>query len=213
MREFFVSTTLSPDPEYKSVAGQLPLAQYKDNAGRNLRVNSALSLDLIKVLVAAKPGSTSFSSIVTQLKASVHGLVGSNDDVINDAIGVELMNLLVQNVIKLSLDEVIVVPLSAKPVAYRLARVQAELGQNWATNLLHQPVGISPAHAAVLELLDGSRDHAALQAELLTRLKDGRLNANRGQERITAEAELTLLAGHFCKQALNDLRQLMVLTA
>ena len=213
MREFSVSTTLFVDPEFKGVEGQLPLAQYKDNFGRSLGVNGALSLELIKVLVAAKPGSISFGSIVTQLKASVQGLAANTDEAINDAIGMELMNLLVQNVIKLSLDEIIAVPLSAKPVAYALARAQAELGQNWATNLLHQPVGISPAHAAVLALLDGTRDHAALQAELLTRLKDGRLTANRGQERITAEAELTQLAGQFCQQALNDLRQLMVLKA
>ncbi len=213
MREFSVSTTLFVDPEFKGVEGQLPLAQYKDNFGRSLGVNGALSLELIKVLVTAKPGSISFGSIVTQLKASVQGLAANTDEAINDAIGMELMNLLVQNVIKLSLDEIIAVPLSAKPVAYALARAQAELGQNWATNLLHQPVGISPAHAAVLALLDGTRDHAALQAELLTRLKDGRLTANRGQERITAEVELTQLAGQFCQQALNDLRQLMVLKA
>jgi methyltransferase-like protein len=62
-------------------------------------------------------------------------------------------------------------------------------------------------------LLDGTRDHAALQAELLARLKDGRLTANRGQERITNEAELAQLSSQFCTQALNDLRQLMVLQA
>jgi hypothetical protein len=50
-----------------------------------------------------------------------------------------------------------------------------------------------------------------LQAELLAQLKDGRLTANRGQERISAEAELIQLSGQFCTQALNDLRQLMVL--
>jgi methyltransferase-like protein/SAM-dependent methyltransferase len=213
MREFSVSTTLFPDPEFKVTAGQLPLAQYKDNFGRSLGVNGALSLELIKVLVEAKPGSISFAKIVDRLKASVPGLSANADEAINDAIGMELMNLLVQNVIKLSMEEAVVPALSAKPKAYGLARAQAELGQTWATNLAHQPVGISPAHRSVLALLDGTRDQAALQAELLAQLKDGRLTANRGQERITAEAELTQLSGQFCTQALNDLRQLMVLVA
>jgi methyltransferase-like protein/cyclopropane fatty-acyl-phospholipid synthase-like methyltransferase len=213
MHEFSVSTTLFVDPEFKAVEGQLPLAQYKDNFGRSLGVNGALSLELIKVLVAAKPGSISFATIATQLKASVAGLAANTDEAIADAIGMELMNLLVQNVIKLGMDEVSAAPQSSKPRAYALARAQAELGQTWATNLLHQPVGISPAHRSVLALLDGSRDMAALQTELLTQLKAGTLTANRGQERITDEKELTQLASQFCQQALGDLRQLMVLVA
>lgn len=213
MREFSVSTTLFADPDFKVTAGQLPLAQYKDNFGRSLGVNGQLSLELIKVLVDAKPGSIAFSNIVHKLKATVPSLAANADGAINDAIGMELMNLLVQNVIKLSLDEAVVPAISAKPKAYALARAQAELGQTWATNWVHQPVGISPAHRSVLALLDGSRDQAALQAELLAQLKDGRLTAHRGQERITAEAELKQLSEQFCTQALHDLRQLMVLVA
>lgn len=213
MREFAVSTTLFVDSDFKPVSGQLPLAQYKDNFGRSLGVNGQLSLELIKIVVQAKPGAISFAQIMTQLKAAMPILAGHTDEAIADAVGMELMNLLVQNVIKLSLNEMVAQPVSAKPLAYKLARAQAELGQNWATNLMHQPVGISPAHAAVLALLDGTRDHAALQAELLARLKDGRLTANRGQERITNEAELAQLSSQFCTQALNDLRQLMVLQA
>ncbi|MBS7808538.1 class I SAM-dependent methyltransferase [Variovorax sp. PCZ-1] len=213
MRAFAVSTTLFPDPEFKPMAGQLPLAQYKDNFGRSLGVNSALSLALIKVLVEAKPGSMAFGKMVQKLKATVAGLAANSDEAINDAIGMELMNLLVQNVIKLSLEETVTPAISAQPKAYRLALAQAELGQNWATNLLHQPVSISPAHRSVLALLDGTRDQAALQAELLAQLKDGRLTANRGQERITAEPELAQLSRQFCAQALHDLQQMMVLVA
>jgi methyltransferase-like protein/2-polyprenyl-3-methyl-5-hydroxy-6-metoxy-1,4-benzoquinol methylase len=211
MQEFSVATTLFVDPEFKATPGQLPLAQYKDNFGRSLGVNGALSLELIKVLVDAKPGSIHFSKIVDKLKANVPGLSANADAAIHEAVGMELINLLVQNVIKLSMDELQVAPLAAKPKAYALARAQAELGQTWATNLAHQPVGISPAHRAVLALLDGTRDHTALQAELLAQFKDGRLTANRGQERITADHELVQLSGQFCTQALADLRQLMVL--
>jgi methyltransferase-like protein/2-polyprenyl-3-methyl-5-hydroxy-6-metoxy-1,4-benzoquinol methylase len=213
MRQFAVSTTLFEDPEFKAVPGQLPLAQFKDNFGRSLGVNGALSLELIKVLVAAKPGSIAFASIITALKVRMPELAQHTSEAVAETVGMELMNLLVQNVIKLTLDPVTVAEVTAKPKAYSLARAQAQLGQNWATNLAHQPVGISPAHRSVLALLDGTRDRAALQAELLAQLKDGRLTANRGNERITQEAELTTLAGQFCAQALNDLRNLQVLVA
>jgi methyltransferase-like protein/SAM-dependent methyltransferase len=211
MREFSIATTLFPDLEFKATAGQLPLAQYKDNFGRSLSVNGVLSLELIKVLVDAKPGAIAFQNLVEKLKASVPGLASNTDEAIKDAMGTELINLLVQNVIKLSFEQSSMPPLSDKPEAYALARVQAELGQTWVTNLAHQPVGISPAHRSVLSLLDGSRDHIALQTQLFAQLQDGRLSANRGAERITDEAQLRQLAAQFCSQALNDLRQLLVL--
>ncbi len=213
MREFSISTTLVPDPQFNAVAGQLPLAQYIDRLDRRIGINTVLMHELVKLLVATKPSSISFANIVAQLKTSVQDLAANTEEAIMEAVGGELLNLLSQDVIKLNLDEMIVPPLSTQPVAYTLARAQAQLGQNWVTNLMHQSVGLTPAHAAVLALLDGTRDHAALQTELLIRLKDGRLNASRGQERITAETELTQLAAQLCQQMLHDLRQQLVLIA
>jgi methyltransferase-like protein/SAM-dependent methyltransferase len=211
MRGFAFGTSLFEDPDFKPTPGQAPLAQYKDNFGRALSVNGVLALDVIQSLVAGKPGAVAFDDIVKSAKAKVPGLTANPDEAIIDAIGLELINLLVQNVVRLTLDPVSLPPDSDTPKAYALARVQAELGQTWATNLMHQPVGISPAHRSVLALLDGQRNKAAIETELLTQLKDGRLSAQRGNERITDEAELAQLAVQFSAQALRDLRQLAVL--
>ena len=213
MRQFSISTSLVANPEFRAVSGQMPLAQYKDEFGRNLPVNGTLLLELIKVLVDAKPGAIAFSKIVDKMKAAVPALAAISDLEVDEAVGSALMNLLIQNFIKLSLDEVTVKPLSNRPQAYALARVQAELGQTWVTNLVHQPVGVSAAHRSVLTLLDGTRDHAALQVELLAQLKDGRLMAKRGQDRITSETELIQLSIQICGQTLNDLRQMLVLAS
>jgi methyltransferase-like protein/2-polyprenyl-3-methyl-5-hydroxy-6-metoxy-1,4-benzoquinol methylase len=210
---FSVSSSLFADPEFRAIPGQLPLAQYKDNFGRSLGVNSALSKALIECLVQAKPASVSWRGIVSHVSAAMPQLAGNPEHAIHDAIGMELINLLVQNVIKLSLHEMVMPPISSKPRANALARAQAEIGQLWATNVAHQPVSLSPAHRSVLALLDGSRDHAALQAELLAQLKDGRLLANQGEQRITQDAQLQQIAAQFCAQALADLRQLMLLEA
>jgi methyltransferase-like protein/2-polyprenyl-3-methyl-5-hydroxy-6-metoxy-1,4-benzoquinol methylase len=211
MREFAVSTTLFPDPEFKVTAGQLPLAQYKDNFGRSLGVNGALSLELIKVLVEAKPGSIHFAKIVDKLKATVPSLAANADQVIQDTIGMELINLLVQNVAKLHIEETLISPLMQKPMAYRLARAQIESGQTWATNLAHQAIEIPNAHRVLLVLLDGSRDQLALFNEVFSHFKNDGLIAHRAGATVTNENELRLIAEQFCAQALKDFQQWLML--
>jgi hypothetical protein len=210
LKGFTVSTSLALDADFKPVPGQAPLAQYKDNFGRSLGVNGALALATIQALVAANPSGLLFETLVQQLSTTVPGLATNPPQAISDAVGMELMNLLVQNVVRLALDPLLP-PESNTPRAYPLARVQAEMGQDWATNLLHQPVGISPAHRAVLAQLDGQCTQAELEAELLAQLQDGRLTASRGTERISDVTQLTELAKQFYAQAMRDLRQLAVL--
>jgi SAM-dependent methyltransferase len=211
LKGFTFSTSLAMDADFKPVPGQAPLAQYKDNFGRSLGVNGALALATIQALVAANPTGLLFETLVHQLTARVPGLATNPPQAISDAVGMELMNLLVQNVVRLALDPLVLPPESNTPRAYPLARVQAEMGQDWATNLLHQPVGISPAHRAVLAQLDGQCTQAELEAELLAQLQDGRLTANRGTERISDVTQLAELAKQFYAQAMRDLRQLAVL--
>jgi SAM-dependent methyltransferase len=211
LQGFSVSTSLVVDPEFTAVQGQATLAQYKDNFGRSIGVQALLALEMIKALIAAKPAGVQFETLVQTLTVSVPGLASHSAQTVADGVGMELMNLLLQNVVRLSLDPLVVPPDSDTPHAYALARAQAELGQDWATNLLHQPVAISPAHRAVLAQLDGTSTRAELEAELFAQLKDGRLTAHRGQERITDESQLQMLAGQFYVQAIHDLRQLAIL--
>ena len=211
LKSFAINTSLAPDAEFKPVEGQAPLMQYKDNFGRSLSVNSPMALEMINALVQAKPSSVRFDDLVNRVSANVPGLAANPAQAIADAVGMELINLLVQNVVRLSLAPLQQPAHVDKPLAFSLARVQAQMGQNWATNLLHQPVGISPAHRAVLSQLDGSRTQAVVEADLLAQLKDGRLTAHRGQERITDETELQGLAVQFYAQAIRDLTQLAIL--
>ena len=211
LKSFAINTSLAPDAEFKPVEGQAPLMQYKDNFGRSLSVNSPMALEMINALVQAKPSSVRFDDLVNRVSTNVPGLAANPAQAIADAVGMELINLLVQNVVRLSLAPLQQPAHVDKPLAFSLARVQAQMGQNWATNLLHQPVGISPAHRAVLSQLDGSRTQAVVEADLLAQLKDGRLTAHRGQERITDETELQGLAVQFYAQAIRDLTQLAIL--
>jgi methyltransferase-like protein/2-polyprenyl-3-methyl-5-hydroxy-6-metoxy-1,4-benzoquinol methylase len=213
MSSFSFRTSLVIDAEFKPTAGQMPMARYKDSTDRDVSVSNAFSRELIQIILEAKPGSIHFENIVSKLQATKPTLACQLGLTPEQAIAKELMSLMLQNTIDLTLDQVIMEPLSTQPKAYDLARVQAQLGQNWVTNLLHQPVGLSLAHCSVLGLLDGTRDVAALQAEILSQLKEGRLKASRDQVRITSETQLAQLSSQLCTHALQDFRQMMLLVA
>jgi hypothetical protein len=57
---------------------------------------------------------------------------------------------------------------SPRPTASPLARLQAQAGQARVTNLVHRMVALEdPIARYALQLLDGTRDHQAIQADLL----------------------------------------------
>ena len=224
LKGFAINTALSVDPAFQVAPGQSALVQYKDSFGRSLTVNSPMALAMVQTLLAAKPHSVVFEDLVATVAEKVTekapGVVANALQAVAHAVGAELINLLVQNLVRLSLAPLPVSLPSPSPLmptnsdtlcAFSLARIQAQMGQNWATNLLHQAVKISPVHQTVLAQLDGTRSRAVVLADLLLQLKDGRLIAHSGQERITDEAQLKDVAEQLYTQAINDLRQLAVL--
>jgi SAM-dependent methyltransferase len=59
-----------------------------------------------------------------------------------------------------------------RPEASPLARAQAAAGREHASSLMHDSVALDPVGRRLLELLDGSRDRAALAAELSATLAE-----------------------------------------
>lgn len=211
LKNFAIHTTLVADADFKPVTNTLPLAKYKDNLDRSLSVNTPVTLAMMNALVAAKPSSIQFDDLLAGITQVVPGLLDMPIESVANAIGSELINLLLQNFIRLSLTPLTLAASGHTPRAFSLARVQAMRGQNWATNLLHQPVGISPAHRAVLAQLDGTQTREMVEAELLAQLLDGRLNAHSGQQRVTDSKQLKTIAAQFYTQAIAELRQLAIL--
>jgi methyltransferase-like protein/cyclopropane fatty-acyl-phospholipid synthase-like methyltransferase len=207
LRSFAISTALTPDESFKPTEGQAPIAQYKDNLGRTLGVNTPLAHALVQCLVSAKPESLSFDTLLDRLGSKLPQLSEHRREVVAHSVGMELLNLLVQNVVRLSLEAQHLPPEREKPIAQPLARAQAQTGQDWATNHLHQPINLSPAHRSVLALLDGQHDIASVQRDIHTQLQDGRLTARRDGVAITDETQLQDLAQQFTQQALHELRQ------
>jgi methyltransferase-like protein/SAM-dependent methyltransferase len=207
---FWFSSVLRTDPKFDAASAPGVLSQYVDAGGRTLTVRGALPHALLARLFQAKPYPVGMDELLAACR-NEPAVAGMSDEAIRAGLATELLNLLLQNMVRLHLEPVALPRQMEKPQAYALARIQAESGQMWATNLLHQSVGLSAGHRAALALMNGKRSHAELQAALLEQFKDGRLSAMRGKDRITDEGELNQLAQTFLTQALTELAQLAVL--
>ncbi len=215
LTRFAFSTSMVADTEFTPQAGQAPMARFKDAFGRTLAANSPFSVAMLQSLVAAKPYPLGFAALTGEIRKVLGtGLGQTTDEQLGNLLGAELLNLLVQNVVRLHGQALLPpAPDLAKPNAFALARAQAAAGQDWATNLLHQPVAISPAHRVVLQALDGSKDAEAMAAHVFAALQTGQLKAQQNGQDVTDTAALQQLSGQFYAQALRDFRNLALLQA
>jgi SAM-dependent methyltransferase len=76
---------------------------------------------------------------------------------------------------------------SPRPLARALARLQAGRGHE-VTNVFHDNIGLPKLALSILALLDGSRDHAALRAELRTLAGRGEVDLSPYRGRAAAGA-------------------------
>lgn len=212
LKDFRFTTQMVQDMSYDaSKATDGVIAKFADAGGRAITVRAAFSLVMLQTMQQRKPYPVSVPEMVAACRAQVPALAANTDEQITGALCTELLNLLLQNMVRLHVAPVAEPKQMDKPKAYPLARVQAEAGQSWATSLLHVPVGISAGHRSLLAVMDGKRGHAQLEDELVAQFKDGRLTAQRGDQPITDEAELRSLAKVFLPQALNEMKQLGLL--
>jgi methyltransferase-like protein/SAM-dependent methyltransferase len=214
---FCITTNLVPDPTFKPTPGKPQLAQFKDSQGREIAANSPEALEVMNMLVEAKPAATPFTKIMAHVRSKISRLAHETDENLTIILGDKMTILVVLGVLHLHMLEThkpAAVPTasSAKIKGFPLAVIQAKQGQqDWFTNRLHQPVALAPAHVAVLAMLDGNHTRDDIKAELLSMIKSQKLKASRGDTPITNPVELSIISEQYCQVALNDFRNLMLL--
>jgi hypothetical protein len=62
---------------------------------------------------------------------------------------------------------------AARPAVWSLARMQADNGQDWASNLHHRAVALHPALRLLLPMLDGRHERVMLRDRLVAALASG----------------------------------------
>lgn len=101
-----------------------------------------------------------------------------------------------------------------RPAVFKVARLQAASGQEWASSLGHRAVALHPAMRLLLPLLDGAQDRSALRDRLvdalrnrelaIEQLSDGAL-ADPGRLEAAATAMLDHMLRYLEQNALLDL--------
>ncbi len=123
---------------------------------------------------------------------------------VRSQIGAELLNLLLRGFVKLHGAATARPAPDSPPKVSALVRAQAKHGQRWATNRMHQPVGISPAHGTVLQMMDGSKDMAALTQAVANALADGSLKAHKDGVAVDDAEAQKVLASQFAAQCVRE---------
>jgi hypothetical protein len=83
---------------------------------------------------------------------------------------------------------------SDRPKAIALVRADAVEGRQATTNLHHQAITLDPAMRALLPVMDGSLDHAALAARLAGEALGGRLAFHRNGQALTGADSIRAVA-------------------
>jgi methyltransferase-like protein len=86
------------------------------------------------------------------------------------------------------------IPISDRPVASPLARRQAELCER-VTNLRHETAHLGDFERRVLQLLDGSRDRAALKDAVFDLVERGELTVELDGRRVEDSGRLRAVVG------------------
>jgi len=164
-----------------------------DVAGRTLTTTSGVAAEAIGRLIARFPSSSTLDDCM------------GADTAERAAIGDALYNMLLVGMITVSSEPIDAGEVSDHPIAITLARVDAAEGSGSTTNLRHESIALDAAMRALLPMLDGTRDHAALADGLTEETLAGRLGFLREGQPVTDPEEVTRTAREHLPALLTQL--------
>lgn len=133
----------------------------REPKGKSITTNDPMAARALDSLGAAFPETRSLPQLMNGL--AINGAAESAE--VRDRILASLVRLIVAGLVDMSsLPVTTGRAAAARPVAWRVARQDQLASQPWVTSLRHMPVRLDAATSALLPLLDGSNDRAALRA-------------------------------------------------
>jgi methyltransferase-like protein/SAM-dependent methyltransferase len=162
-----------------------------DAAGRTLTTNSMAAGEGIERLIERFPASSTLDDCAAAITCQDGGEARAP---LLDAF----YRMLLAGMITVASEPVNAGNGGDRPEAIALARADAAEGSATTTNLCHEPVTLDPATRALLPVMDGSLDRAALAERLAAEALAGRISFVRGGQEITgAGAIRDVSAEHF----------------
>jgi SAM-dependent methyltransferase/methyltransferase-like protein len=174
----------------------------RDGHGRSLTTTAPCVLDALEALIARYPSSSTVDDVMAALPEEAR--TAENRDHVRDA----LFRMVMAGIVTLSCEPVAAAFVVAdKPVACPLVRHDAGRGEMATTNLRHERVALDSLGQALLPLLDGTRDAAALDRSVMDAVKAGSLTFHRDGVAIRAAGELEPVIAQQVQASLQSFRQ------
>jgi SAM-dependent methyltransferase len=140
---------------------------YTSAAGGGFQVDHPLTKAMLRELAADYPNASPLAALLEQARVAVAAGGGGHHATDTDACLGEVFSLFASQAIRLTGRSATWPTLvNDRPCATALARAQAAAGEGHAATARHRSLDLDALSARLLALLDGSRNHAALAAEL-----------------------------------------------
>jgi methyltransferase-like protein/cyclopropane fatty-acyl-phospholipid synthase-like methyltransferase len=131
---------------------------FRDAAGRTLSTQSVAVREAVSHLAGISPATSTTETLVQHAASLGHGTEADVADVSR-----AIFNMVLAGIADISTEPVLAnSEVAHKPKAHRLARFDAGDGSGWTTNARHETVPLNIIQRAVLPMLDGTHDQAAL---------------------------------------------------
>lgn len=204
LKAFFITCPLAPLSAVPSLeAGVKETFRGANNA--NITTENAYTKAFLLELVKAQPHPLSFAQAHAQASQALVGKAAAPTEQEMNALAGLLMNAYSRGLIEVAgwAAAVVAVP-SAKPAVTPLARFQAGAGLQ-VTSLRHVAATFDAFSRKLMSLLDGSRDIAAINEELVAALTRKELNIARDGKPLTDEAEIRKIVAAMVPNTLGQI--------
>lgn len=178
-----------------------------DAAGRRMRTSVLPVMTALERLIKQAPGSASLEDMLGALSAADRATY--RDTVLDALFRMTIAGI----VIPLTEPVPATAHAGAKPRASAVVRIDAGRGEVSTANLRHERVTLDPASRAILPVMDGTQDRAALAAQLVREAKAGRIAFNENGQPVTDPAALERLAAASVDQLLTGIASAGLLEA
>ena len=189
--------------------------EFRDPAGRALRVNAPLIREFLLELASRFPQPAAYGAVLdgarARLAAAGEAAPGTTDLATLDSA---LMRFALDGLLRLHLEPLPVG--SARdpaPRSFGPARVAAQQGEEIVATLRHDTVRLNAVDSKVLRLLDGGRDREAVRVALLEAAVRGEISVRRDDATVVDPQVLQLAVGQLLDESLLRFERLGLLAA
>ena len=210
-RGFLLSFGLAPSAAV--VPESAEPAEFRDAAGRSIRVVAPLLKAFLVELWRRFPRPTPYADVLDAARAALAGkLVVTDPDVAT--LDTALLRFALEGLLRLHLEPLAMGSATdIKPKSFATARAAARRKEETVATLRHESVRLNAVDARVLELLDGSNDRDALRAQLVSAAVRGELTVKKGDQAIVDPTTLDAAVVRLLDDSLQRFEKLGLLAA